>query len=422
VKHKDVFYIIESIELLANHLIAIPNVSEDILEGELFMSLQSFTIAIPQATLDDLRERLARTRWPDEVEGAGWDYGTNASYLKELVDYWQHAYDWRAQEKKLNAFAQFRTQIDGLGIHFLHERGKGPNPMPLLLTHGWPDSFYRMSKIIPLLTDPESVGGDPADSFDVIVPSLPGFGFSDHLHAQDMTLVRTAQLWAHLMTDVLGYKRYAAAGGDFGSGITQLLALAHPESLIGIHVTDLGFYNLYDRKPDLSEAEKRYLGAQQGWFFQEGAYAMIQGTKPQTLAYGLNDSPVGLAGWIVEKFRAWSDCDGDIEKQYTKDELLTNIMIYWVTQTINSSFRYYRNMNTPKLQPGQHIEVPAGFARFPKDIPGIDPPRELAERHLRIEHWTQMPRGGHFAALEEPELLAEDLRAFFRSFRGGSSQ
>jgi microsomal epoxide hydrolase len=380
------------------------------------MQIPSFTIDIPQATLDDVQERLGRTRWPNEIEGAGWDYGTNLDYLKGLVDYWQHTFDWRAQEAKLNQFAQFRTEIDGLGIHFLYERGKGPNPTPLILTHGWPDSFYRMHKIIPLLTDPARYGGSPSDSFDVIVPSLPGFGFSDRPH-QHVTLAQTAELWARLMRDVLGYQRYGAAGGDFGSGITQLLALAHPESVIGIHVTDLGFYNLQSGQPDLSESERRYLGVQQGWFFQEGAYGMIQGSKPQSLAYGLNDSPVGLAGWIVEKFRAWSDCEGDVERRFSKDELLTNIMIYWATQTINSSFGYYRDLNTPKLQPGQHIEVPAGFARFPKDIPGIDPPRELAERHLRIARWTQMPRGGHFAALEEPALLAEDMRAFFHDLK-----
>ncbi|GHO79006.1 multidrug MFS transporter [Ktedonobacter sp. SOSP1-85] len=381
------------------------------------MSIQTFKIAIPQAVLDDLQERLARTRWPDEVEGAGWDYGTNLAYLKELVDYWRNEYDWRAHEAKLNSFAQFRTEIDGLGIHFIHERGKGPNPIPLLLTHGWPDSFYRFHKIIPLLTDPASHGGDPADAFDVIVPSLPGFGFSDRPRKSGMTKAQTAELWASLMKSVLGYNQYMAAGGDFGSGITQTLALAHPEAVAGIHVTDLGFYNLHTDQQELTPAEKQYLGAQQGWFFREGAYGMIQGTKPQTLAYGLNDSPVGLAGWIVEKFRAWSDCDGNVEHSFSKDELLTNIMIYWVTQTINSSFAYYRDMNTPALQPGQHIEVPAAFARFPRDIPGVNPPRELAERHLRIQHWTQMPRGGHFAALEEPELLAEDLRASFRPFR-----
>jgi pimeloyl-ACP methyl ester carboxylesterase len=379
------------------------------------MSLASFTIAIPQATLDDLRDRLAHTRWPDEVEGAGWNYGTNLAYLQELVDYWQHQFDWRAQEKKLNAFAQFRTQIDGLDIHFLHERGKGPNPLPLVLTHGWPDSFYRMHKLLPLLTDPARSGGDPTDAFDVIVPSLLGFGFSDRPR-HPVSMAQTAALWARLMAQVLGYQRYAAAGGDIGSRITQLLALAHPESVVGIHVTDLGIYTLEAPQPDPSEAEQRYLEAQQRWFLQEGAYGMIQGSRPQTLAYGLNDSPVGLAGWIVEKFRAWSDCDGDVERCFSKAELLTNIMIYWVTQTIRSSFGYYRELNTPKPQSGEHIETPTGFASFPKDIPAI-PPRELAERYMRIERWTQMPRGGHFAALEEPELLIEDVRAFFRPFR-----
>lgn len=381
------------------------------------MSVQPFTIAIPQATLDDLHERLARTRWTDEVEGTGWTYGTDLAYLKELVDYWQHAYDWRAQERKLNQFAHFRAEIDGLNIHFIHERGKGPAPMPLILTHGWPDSFYRMHKIIPMLTDPARFGGDPADSFDVIVPSLPGFGFSEAPRKEKITRARTIEIWSHLMKNVLGYERYAAGGGDFGSGITQRLAFAHPESLIGIHVTDPGFYDIEYPQSELSADEQRYLGVQRGWFFQEGAYAMIQGSRPQTLAYGLNDSPVGLAGWIVEKFRIWSDCDGDIEKSYTKDELLTNSMIYWVTQTINSSFAFYGSQEPAPFRSGQHIEVPAGFARFPKDLPGVNPPRELIERHLRVEHWTLMPRGGHFAALEEPELLVEDIRAFLRPYR-----
>jgi len=383
------------------------------------MSAQSFTINIPQATLDDLHTRLAHTRWPDEIEGAGWDYGTNLAYLKELVSYWQNGFDWRAQEDRLNQFAQFRTQINGLGIHFVHQRGKGPHPLPLLLTHGWPDSFDRFYKLIPLLTDPASHGGDPADAFDVIVPSLPGFGFSDHPSCP-LTAEQTADLWVSLMRDVLDYPRYGAAGGDFGSGITQLQAFAHPEALVGIHITDLGFYGLYSlQQPDLSEPERRYLEVQQGWIFREGAYAMIQGTKPQTISYGLNDSPAGLAAWIVEKFQSWSDCSGDVERSFTRDELLTTIMLYWVTQTVRSSFDYYGPMTTPQIELGQRIEVPAAFARFPGDIPGMDPPRELAERHLQIKHWTQMPRGGHFAALEEPELLVEDLRSFFRSLRLG---
>jgi pimeloyl-ACP methyl ester carboxylesterase len=384
------------------------------------MGIQPFQVNIPQATLDDLRERLARTRWPDEVEGAGWDYGTNLQYMKEFVDYWQHKFDWRKQEAKLNQFAQFRAEVDGVGIHFIHERGKGPNPTPILLIHGWPDSFYRMYKIIPLLTDPARYGGGPADSFDVIVPSLPGFGFSDRPNAVGMRSTRAAELLAQLMTDVLGYKRFAAAGGDIGSRVARLLALAHPESLVGIHLTDVGFPGEIAFPPDLSNpsaAEQQFLGSVQGWFMQEGAYALLQSTKPQTLAYGLNDSPVGLAGWIVEKFRAWSDCGGDIEQRFSKDELITNIMIYWVTETISSTTRlYYEDAHTaPQLKLGQYIEVPAGVATFPKDL--TLPPRELGERFLRIKRWTEMPRGGHFAALEEPELLAEDMRAFFHDLK-----
>lgn len=385
------------------------------------MSIQPFKIDIPQATLDDLRKRLARTRWPDEAEGAGWDYGTNLDYLQTLVAYWQHEFNWRAQEAKLNQFAQFRADIDGLGIHFIHERGKGLNPTPIILMHGWPDSFYRMHKIIPLLTDPASYGGSPFDSFDVIVPSLPGFGFSDRpTAASGMRSTRTAELLAQLMIDVLGYKRFAAAGGDIGSRVTRLLALAHPESLIGIHLTDVGFSREIAFPPDLSNpsaAEQQFLGSVQRWFMQEGAYAMLQSTRPQTLAYGLNDSPVGLAAWLVEKFRAWSDCDGDVERHFSKDELLTSIMIYWVTETISSTARlYYEDGRmAPQLQPGQHIDVPAGVAIFPKDL--TQPPRELGERFLRVERWTEMPRGGHFAALEEPELLVEDMRAFLHDLK-----
>jgi len=251
----------------------------------------------------------------------------------------------------------------------------------------------------------------------VIVPSLPGFGFSERPRERGMTLERTAELWARLMTDALGYERFAAAGEDWGAMLTRQLALKHPDLLFGIHLTHLGYPSLLPDQSNLSEAEKRYLSAVQQWVMREGAYAMIQSTKPQTLAYGLNDSPVCLAAWIVEKFRAWSDCDGDVERRFTKDELLTNIMIYWVSETINSSARtYYENMNTsPSLKPGQRIEVPVAVAVFPKDIG--HPPRESAERSLRVERWTEMPRGGHFAALEEPELLAEDIRAFFRPFR-----
>ena len=391
-------------------------------KGEITMEMRPFTVDVPQTVLDDLKVRLTHTRWPDEVEGADWDYGTNLNYLQTLVDYWLHKFDWRAQEARLNQFAHFRTHINGFGIHFIHERGRGPDPLPIIITHGWPGSFFEMFKLIPLLTDPANHGGDPADSFDVIVPSLPGFGFSDRPAVRGVTTLKTAELWARLMTEALGYTHFAAAGGDIGAGVTQRLAQIHPELLVGIHLTYLGSATSYPELTDLSEAEKRYLQAVQEWSIQEGAYSRLQSTKPQTLAYGLNDSPVGLAAWITEKFRTWSDCGGNVERRFSKDELLTNIMLYWVTETIASSVRiYYENFHgLPPLTPGQHIEVPAGIALFPKEI--SLPPREWAERTLRVQHWTEMPRGGHFSAMEEPELLAEDLRAFFRPLRTASNR
>jgi pimeloyl-ACP methyl ester carboxylesterase len=377
------------------------------------MSVQPFKIEIPQAILDDLKTRLARTRWTDEVKGADWDYGTNLDYLKALVDYWQNDFDWRKQEAILNQFAHFQTEIDGLNIHFIHERGKGKNPIPIVLTHGWPDSFFRFYKMIPLLTEEKN-----GVSFDVIVPSLPGYGFSDKPKKPGVT-AKISDLWHELMTEKLGYKKFAAGGGDMGSGVSQELGQSYGDSIIGLHLTDVPWQNYYfmsmnQDKLDLSKAEEKYFARSQQWMMKEGAYAMIQSTKPQTLAYGLNDSPVGLTAWIIEKFQSWSDSNGNVEKSFTKDELLTNIMIYWATETINSSFLYYyepSNGHTPKNRK-KKVEVPTGFALFPKDLD--EPPRDFAERFFNVQHWGKMPRGGHFAALEEPELLAEDIRAFFR--------
>jgi microsomal epoxide hydrolase len=381
------------------------------------MNLQTFKVRIPQETLDDIQERLARTRWTDEISDAGWDYGSNLSYMKELIDYWQSYFDWREQEKKINFFNHFRANIDNFGIHFIHERGKGSNPMPIIITHGWPSSFYQMLKIIPLLTDPESHGGDPTDSFDVIVPSMPGYGFSDLPAKRGFTVTHIADLWARLMKEELGYYRFAAQGGDIGSGVTARLALNNPELLAGIHITDVRNPYLGDGAPELSEAERKFQAEEEKWEEEEGAYGSIQATKPQTLAYGLNDSPAGLAAWVVEKFRSWSDCDGDVERRFTKDELLTNITIYWATETINSSIRlYYEHQhNSSPSKHGERIQVPTAVALFPKDL--SHPPREWAERTCDIQRWTEMPRGGHFAAMEEPELLVEDIRAFFRTLR-----
>src|SRR6185437_12659227 len=314
------------------------------------MRARPFTIAVPDDVLSDLRRRLSTARWPDEVADAGWEYGTNLEYLKDLTAYWRDHFDWRAQEAMLNRFPQFRADIDGAGIHFIQERGQGPKPLPMIITHGWPSSFAQMLKIIPPLTDPARHGGDPADAFDVIVPSLPGYGFSDRPREPGITSRRIAELWAKLMTETLEYPRFAAAGGDLGSGVTRWLALTRPELLVGIHLTDVG-YPISDA-PDLSDAERRYLDAARDWSVREGAYGMLHSTKPQTLAYGLTDSPVGLAGWIVEKYRTWSDCAGDVERRFSKDEILTNIMIYWTTGTINSSMRlYYENAHAPRLSP-----------------------------------------------------------------------
>ena len=383
------------------------------------MDVHPFKVHVPEETLTDLQERLARTRWPGELEGSGWDYGTNLTYIKELVDYWRHGFDWRAQEEAINSFAHFRTTVDGLGIHFIHERGKGPNPLPLVATHGWPGTFFEMSKITPLLTDPGSHGGDPADSFDLVVPSMPGYGYSDHPTQRGMSVHKVADLWVKLMTEGLGYRRFGAHGGDWGASVTARLGFSYPDNLIGIHLTSVSRpVYLGPGSRELSEAEQRHLDQREGWVQAEGGYAHIQGTKPQTLSYGLNDSPAGLAAWIVEKYRTWSDCGGDVERSYTKDELLTTITIYWATQTIDSSTRlYYESQRDPwNMEQGDSIRVPSGVAAFPKEL--SSPPREWAERSYNVQRWTEMPRGGHFAALEEPDLLVEDIRAFFRPLRG----
>lgn len=375
--------------------------------------VEPYTIEIDEEVLEGLRRRLAATRWPDEIDGIGWAQGTNLAYLKELVRYWRDEFDWRAHERQLNRLAHYHAEIDGLDIHVIHERGNGPNPYPLVITHGWPSTFYEITKLIPLLTDPAAHGGDANDAFDVVVPSMPGYGFSERPRQQGVP-PRVPELWLELMT-LLGYKRFGAHGGDIGGGVTARLGMYHPDRVEAIHVTNVyGSFNDGDRP--LTEAERRYLAEEEQWDREEGAYGDIQATRPQTLAYGLNDSPAGLAAWIVEKFRNWSDCDGDIEKVFSKDELLVNLTIYWATETINSSFRpYYESRHNPNPRPWTYIEVPCAVAVFPQDLGR--PPREWAERSYNVEQWTEMPRGGHFAAFEQPELLAEDIRRFFRRVR-----
>ncbi len=382
--------------------------------------MEPFEIAVSDEVLEDLRQRLADTRWPDEIPGAEWDYGSNLDYIKELVEYWRTGFDWRAQERKLNAFNHMKTKVDGLDIHFILERGKGPNPIPLVITHGWPSTFFEMTKIIPILADPGSHGGDPADAFDVVAPSLPGFGFSEASKDRGMQVQKVADLWAKMMTENLGYPKFCAVGGDIGAGVTSRLGYAHHDKLYGIHLTSVTRPTPYlgpGSRP-LTEGEIAHSAQRERWFQDEGGYNHIQGTKPQTLSYGLNDSPAGLAAWIVEKYRTWSDCHGDIESSYTKDELLTTVTIYWVTNTIGSSVRMYRENQTHlwDMAQDEKIQAPAGMAMFPQEI--ARPPREWAERSYDVRRWQEMPRGGHFAALEEPELLAHEVREFFRPLRG----
>jgi pimeloyl-ACP methyl ester carboxylesterase len=383
------------------------------------MAVQPYKIEIPDSVLDDLKARLERTRWPDELPGTGWDYGSNLDYVKELVEYWRTKFDWHAQEKLINSFSHFKSEVDGLNIHFIHEKGKGPNPMPLVITHGWPGTFFEMYKVIPMLSDPASHGGDPADAFDVVAPSMPGYGFSDATDKRGLSVLSISDLWAKLMSENLGYQRFAAQGGDWGARVTAKLGLSHGDKVIGIHTTSTSSPTPYQGPGtrELSEAEKAMLAQRVQWLADEGGYSHIQATKPQTLSYGLNDSPAGLAAWIVEKYRTWSDCGGDVESRFTKDELLTTITIYWVTQSINSSTRlYYESFfQAWDLAKDEKIQVPVAIASFPRE--NSVPLREWAERSFNIQQWTDMPSGGHFAALEEPDRLVEDIRKFFRGLR-----
>ena len=380
--------------------------------------IRPFDISVPGEVLTDLNNRLERTRLPDQIPGTGWDYGMNREYLKELIEYWKDEFDWRDQEEKLNSFDHFKTAIDGLDLHFIHERSPVDGAIPLLLTHGWPGSFVEFVDIIGPLTNPEAYGGNPADAFHVVIPSLPGYGFSDKPEERGYNPERMADVLASLM-ERLGYERYGAQGGDWGAIIGRVLAGNYADRLIGLHSNFLlggpprGEADPQEGVP-VEELELRQERARA--FANESAYQSLQGTKPQSLGYGLNDSPAGLAAWIVEKFHGWSDHNGDLESVFTKDQLLTNVTLYWVTQTITSASRiYYESRRTPATRPVGFVEVPTGAAIFPKEISFT--PRKWAEAQYNIVHWTVMPRGGHFAALEQPDLLVQDIRDFFAGLR-----
>ncbi len=381
------------------------------------MTIEQFTIDIPQSQLDDLSRRLEHIRWPTLAADEDWQKGVPSHFLKSLMDSWRNGFNWREQEAELNRFSHYRSEIDGYHIHFIYQRGKGPSPIPLILTHGWPDSFTRYQKVIPYLTDPAPFGGSPEDAFDVIIPSIPGFGFSSCPHPAGLNNARVAKLWFKLMTDRLGYKSFCAAGGDIGSSVTRYLAALYPDHLTAIHLTDVGIIRDLMSHPQpetLTEEEQAYCQSAARWVREEGGYMSIQSTKPWTLAYGLNDSPAGLAAWIAEKYRSWSDCGGDLFNSFTPDEILTNITLYWLTESIGTSAHIYRE-NLSSLPPLQKSTVPVGVACFPADI--LPPPRSFAEKHYQICRWSNMPRGGHFPSMEEPELFTDDVRAFFRSYR-----
>ena len=375
-----------------------------------------FKIHVADSVLADLKQRLARTRLPGEITGSDWDYGTNLAYLKELVAYWQQKFDWRAAERRLNQFDQFTTTIDGLDIHFIHQRSKNPNAMPIAITHGWPGSIVEFTKIIPLLTDPAAHGGKAGDAFHVVAMSLPGFGFSGKPAERGYGPERMAGILAKLMAR-LGYTRYGLQGGDWGSSISRFAAINDASHVVGLH-TNFCLAGpppgAKDPNEGVTAAELERTRARQTFFDTERGYFLEQSTKPQTIGYALDDSPAGLAAWIVEKFRAWSDVNGNVEQKFTKDELLTNIMLYWVTQSGASSARIYYENQRAKPPQGR-VQVPTACAVFPKEISIA--PRRWVEAQYNVTRWTEMPRGGHFAAMEEPTLLAEDIRAFFGTLR-----
>jgi microsomal epoxide hydrolase len=376
-----------------------------------------FTIHVPDEALDDLRVRLERIRWPDENPGDGWQYGSDLAYMKTLAAYWREKYNWRQHEARLNRLPQFVASVDGIDLHFIHEPGVGPNPLPLLLSHGWPGSIVEFERLIPLLTDPGRYGGDPLDAFTVVAPSLPGYTFSFQPGQPRLNIAAIASVFAKLMAEVLGYQRFAAQGGDWGAYISAQLGAAHVDRVLGIHVTLLSGPRGEPPAPQTDE-ERAFVAELQHWRREEQGYGMIQGTKPQTLAYALTDSPLGLAAWIVEKFRTWSDCGGDVEQRFSKDVLLTNVMLYWVTGAINSSFwPYWALRHEPwPLSEKNPVRAPTAYASFPKEI--LHPQRAWVEPiYPNLRRWTMMPAGGHFAALEEPEALAADIRAFFRELR-----
>ncbi len=380
------------------------------------MHIEPFHINVDDATLSDLRARLSRARFPSQVRNAGWAYGANVGYLRELVEYWLDGYDWRAQEALLNRFPHYRADVDGCALHFIHARAAREDALTLVLSHGWPGSVFEFHKVIEPLTQPQRHGGDAADAFHVICPSLTGYGWSEPWPEAGCDIRMVAERQVKLMAG-LGIDRYGVQGGDWGGLVSPYMALLAPDKVLGVHL------NMCSTASTDDAEEARAQGVMPGrssisreYYFEHRGYAVIQSLKPDQLAFALNDSPLGLAAWIVQSFYAWGDINGDIESRFSKDELITNIMIYWLTESMPAAMRLYReSMQSRRFGPPEsYVATPTGVALF-KDIPR--PKRAWAERQYNITRWTEMPSGGHFAALEEPALLVDDVRAFFRTLR-----
>jgi pimeloyl-ACP methyl ester carboxylesterase len=390
--------------------------------GELSMRPARFEVHVAQSELDDLYDRLRRTRYPVDFANEDWSYGTNRTWLESLVGYWLDGYDWRAQEAAINAREHYRIIIDDVPIHFMRVPGRGPKPMPLMLTHGWPETFWDFSAMVDPLSDPGRFGGDPSDSFDLVVPSLPGYVFSSPLTQPGIGVVKTAELWIRLMRDVLGYHTFGTQGGDFGAIVSSIMGHSYPQYLVGVHLSSPTIPGRHGR-PGLDD----WGADEQGWAERTAtrmklaeSHLAVNYNDPQTLAYATNDSPAGLAAWICERRYHFSDTKGDIDSRFSKDHLLTTVMLYWLTQTFGTACRYYaENRRHPFILNDDRspiIKAPTGFAIFPKELPLL--PRRFVERESDLRRWTIMPSGGHYASSEEPDLLVEDVRAFFRALRG----
>lgn len=382
------------------------------------MRLQAFNIAVPDHDIQDLHRRLSQTRWPATIDEVGWTQGMDAAFLKTVATYWRERFDWRAAEARLNQTPQFRAVTDAEAIHFVHLKGVGPNALPIVLTHGWPSTFAEFLQLGEMLSNPEKFGAPATDSFDVVIPSLPGYGFSSAPAHLGTNIFAIADHWVALMR-ALGYERFIAHGGDLGAGVSTALGLRHASRILGLHLNFIpGSYQPHlSGAAELTDTERTFLAQRTAWLEHEGGYSHVQSTKPDVLGPALNDSPTGLAAWILDKFRSWSDCNGDVLRRFTINELLTTISLYWFTRSMPSAIRlYWENRLQPlRLTAGERVDIPVAVAHFPRELP--IPPQSYVQRGYNVVRWTEMGAGGHFAALEEPQALADDIRSFARQLR-----